>query len=293
MALPVVLLNARAGAASHDPQRVREILEAQRWPAQVRTVAEGQLYAAAAEAAAAGAPAVVAAGGDGTVSAVASALVHSPAVLGILPLGTLNHFARDLGLPGDLASAARVLAGGRTRAVDVAQVNGRRFINNCSIGLYPHIVSRRDRQRQRLGRSKWMATGIALLSVLGKYPLVRVLIDAPGQAVRSRTPIVFVGNNRYEVNLLNLGSRRALDGGELSVYLVNAPHRVSMITVALRMLFGRLKAGRDLRLLTLPHVRIETRRRRLRAALDGEVVRLTPPLDYRVLPGALNVLVPG
>lgn len=291
MALPLVLLNARAGTAAHDPQRVRDLLKEARWPADLRVVAEPELHTVAAEAAAAGAPAVVAAGGDGSVSAVASALVHSQTPLGILPLGTLNHFARDLGLPTDLASAARVLAGGRTRTVDMAEVNGRAFINNCSIGLYPHIVTRRDRQRQRLGRNKWMATGIALLSVFGKYPLVRVLIDAPGQTVRSRTPIVFVGNNRYEMDLLNLGTRRTLDGGELSVYLVNAPHRVSMITVALRMLFGRLKAGRDLRLLMLPQVRIETSRRRLRAALDGEVVRLSPPLNYRVLPGALRVLV--
>jgi diacylglycerol kinase family enzyme len=292
MALPVVLLNPRAGAAARDPQRVREALQAAGWPAELRVVPQRELHAAALGALSGNAPMVVAAGGDGTVSAVASALIDSQTALGILPLGTLNHFAKDLRLPMGLPSAVQVLADGRARQVDVAEVNGRPFINNCSIGLYPHIVSRRDRQRQRLGRNKWVATATALLSVLGKYPLVRVVIDAPGQSLRSRTPIVFVGNNRYEVNLLNLGSRQALDGGQLCVYLVNAPHRVSLIAIALRMLFGRLKAGRDLRLLALPQARIETSRRRLRVALDGEVVRLVPPLDFGIRPGALKVMVP-
>lgn len=292
MPLPVVLLNLRAGAGAPNPQHVRDALQIAGWLADLRVVPERELHATARAAVSDHAPVVVAAGGDGTVSTVASALVDSPTALGILPLGTLNHFAKDLRLPMDLSSAVQVLADGCSRQVDVAEVNGRPFINNCSIGLYPHIVSRRDRQRQRLGRNKWAATATALLSVLGRYPRVQVLIDAPGQSLRSRTPIVFVGNNRYEVNLLNLGSRQVLDAGELSVYLVNAPHRASLIAIALRMLFGRLRAGRDLKLLALPHVRIETRRRRLRVALDGEVVRLVPPLDCRIRPGALKVMVP-
>jgi diacylglycerol kinase family enzyme len=200
MVSPVVLLNPRAGAAAHDPQRVREALQTAGWAAELRVVPERELHAAALSAVSDHAPIVVAAGGDGTVSAVASTLIDCQTRLGILPLGTLNHFAKDLRIPMDLPSAVQVLADGRMRQVDVAEVNGRAFINNCSIGLYPHLVTRRDRQRQRLGRNKWVATGIALLSVLGKYPLVRVLIDAPGQSLRSRTPIVFVGNNRYEVS---------------------------------------------------------------------------------------------
>jgi len=292
MPLPVILLNRRAGLAAADIRQIETSLAVAGWNAEIRQVDPQDCRAAATAAVQAGAPVVVAAGGDGTVSAVAGALVDTPIPLGILPMGTLNHFARDLGLPTELTLAAKILAAGHVRQVDVAEVNGRPFINNCSIGLYPHMVTHRERQRQRLGRNKWFAMGLAVFSVVGRYPLVHVLIDAPGLLVRSRTPLVFVGNNRYHINLLKLGSRPALDGGELSVYLVNTPRRISLIALAVRLLLGRARAERDFRSFVVPQVRIETHRRHLRVALDGEVLRLDPPLRFRSRPGALAVLAP-
>lgn len=292
MALPVILFNANAGGQSAAREDLERLLGETGWRAELRPIGS-DCRAAAESALSHGASAVVAAGGDGTVSAVAGVLAGGATPLGVLPLGTLNHFARDLGIPLDLPSALRVLAAGHTRQVDVAQVNGRRFINNSSIGLYPHIVADRDRQRQQLGRSKWFAMSLAVLSAIGRYPMLHVVLDAAGQTLGARTPLVFVGNNRYDMNLLNLGARPALDRGELSLYLIHAPRRLSLLALTVRMLFGRLRARRDFRQFVLPNLRIETRRRHLRVAMDGEVERMRPPLEYRILPGALKVIVPG
>jgi diacylglycerol kinase family enzyme len=118
---------------------------------------------------------VVVGGGDGSVSAAASVLAGSNISLGILPLGTLNHFARDLGLPLELEGAVRLIAAGRVRLVDVGEVNGRVFLNNSSLGIYPHLVAERDRYR-RHGPARWLAAVFALCRVLWRL--------APAQAPR-------------------------------------------------------------------------------------------------------------
>src|SRR5207237_242447 len=156
-------------------------------------------HAAAARARDARPDAVVAAGGDGTVSAIAGALVDSAIPLAIIPAGTLNHFARDLRIPTDLDAAARVIAAANARAVDVGKVNGRIFINNASIGIYPHIVSQRDDIRQRLGRGKWIAMLMAALAVFKRHPTVTVRMNAPDVAIQRNTPFVFIGNNAYDI----------------------------------------------------------------------------------------------
>ena len=124
--------------------------------------------------------AIVAAGGDGTVSAVVAAIVDTDIALGVLPLGTLNHFAKDLGLPLDLEAAVDRLLSGATRRVDVGEVNGRTFVNNSSLGLYPDIVRDRERQQKRLGRRKWPAFALACLSALRRYPFLGVRLTVGG-----------------------------------------------------------------------------------------------------------------
>jgi diacylglycerol kinase family enzyme len=253
----------------------------------------GSRMSAEAKRAVAEAPdAVVAAGGDGTVSCVANAAADSPVPLGVLPTGTLNHFARDLGVPLPLEDAARVIAARNVRRVDIAEVNGRRFINNSSIGIYAHIIRKREELRQRLGRGKWVALFLACLAVFRRYPTVRVRIDVGDKSAVDTTPFVFVGNNRYEINLTQLGRRPRLDGGELSVYFSHRTGRFGLLRLAVRALLGKLEQAKDFESLSVQEVWIETRRRELRVALDGEVVRMTPPLHYRIHPGALNVLAP-
>ena len=117
---------------------------------------------------------IVAGGGDGTINQVASRLLDSEVSLGVLPMGTLNHFAKDMGIPLELDQAIAVIATSRARLIDVGEVNGRLFLNNSSIGLYPDVVHEREHQQQRLGRGKWLAFGSACVSALRRFPFLRV-----------------------------------------------------------------------------------------------------------------------
>ena len=289
----IVLTNPAAGAKADEGEELRSTLRAVGVEAQVRQLKGPELTDAARAAASEAVDAIVAAGGDGTVSAVAQGLVGSEKPLGILPSGTLNHFAKDLGVPLTLSEAAAVIAAGKTRRVDVAELNGRTFINNSSIGIYPHIVHHRDQQRQRLGRNKWIAMLRAAFSVFRRHPTVRVRIGIGDRTVLRTTPFVFVGNNHYEMSLQTLGTRPKLDGGQLCLYFVNRSGRFAFLMLAARAVLGRLEQARDFEMMDVGEVWIETPKRNLRVALDGEVARETPPLHYTIRPGALSVLAPA
>jgi diacylglycerol kinase family enzyme len=237
-------------------------------------------------------PRLVAAGGDGTVSAVASALAGSGVPLAVLPLGTLNHFARDLGIPAELDAAARVALRGKVREIDVGEVNGRIFVNNSSIGLYPAIVRRRERQRRRLGRGKWHAMLWAGYNALRAHPFLDLLLEVRGAEHRRRTPFLFVGNNIYRMQGFDIGVRERLDGGVLSLYLAHRTGRLGLVMLALRALLGRLYDGNDFEAATTRHLRIDARHKRLLVSRDGEVEPMALPLEYRIRPRALRVVVP-
>lgn len=291
----VLLCNARAGTksgGSSDPDGLVRALAEAGVDARCLPTDGGDLADAARRAARESPDAIIVAGGDGSVSAVAGALAGSGVPMGVLPCGTLNHFAKDLGLPLSVEAAAQVIAAGNVRAVDVAEVNGQVFVNNASIGVYPHIVSKRNRQQERLGRGKWLAMLVAIGSIFRRYPLVEVVLDAGDRAMRRLTPLVFIGNNRYAIELLKLGARERLDAGELCLYFANRTGRFGLVHLALRTLFGRLRQVTDFESLCRPEVTIETRKKTLRIALDGEVTRLTPPLVFRSRPGALRVIAP-
>lgn len=236
-------------------------------------------------------PCVVAAGGDGTVSAVASALVDTQVPLAVLPTGTLNHFARDLGLPADLAECVRIAVAGKTSAVDVGEVNGAIFVNNASIGLYPAIVRRRERQQRQLGRGKWHAMLWAIHTVLRGHPFLDLTLELDGVRQRRRTPFVFVGNNEYQMEGFTMGLRSKLDGRTLSVYMSHRRGRVGLLLLALRALFGRLQQAKDFEAASVSELRIDSRHRRLLVATDGEVSAFGLPLDFRIRPRALQVIV--
>jgi len=236
---------------------------------------------------------LVAGGGDGTINTGAQAVIGRDVRLGVLPLGTLNHFAKDLGIPLDLAEAARVITSGRRRAVDVAAVNDRVFVNNSSIGLYPHVVRHRDEMRERLGHGKWLAMFLAIVAVFRRFPLVRVRLSVHGEDWVRTTPFVFVGNNQYEIESFNLGGRTSLEKGDLCVYFANRTGRWGMVRLALRALLGRLRQDQDFNALCATEVTIDTSRPHLPVAFDGEVEQMKPPLTYRIRPRALNVMLPA
>lgn len=235
---------------------------------------------------------IVAAGGDGTVSAVAQVLADSGVPLGILPLGTLNHFARDLGLPLGIAEAAAVIAAGHVAKVDAAEVNGRIFVNNSSIGLYPNMVRDRDRQLRQTRRAKWLAMALALLRVLRRPIARRLTIEGGGLVQRHRTPFAFIGNNVYDTTLSTLGQRATVSAGELCLFIAKPRGHLGIVGLMLRAAFGRLDQASDFERWTVRTLTIHSRHRRLTIALDGEILRLRTPLRYCTRPGALLVLVP-
>jgi diacylglycerol kinase family enzyme len=238
-----------------------------------------------------GAEAVVAAGGDGTVSSVASALVGSDTPLGVLPMGTLNHFAKDLHLPLDLKQAVQVIADRHTISVDVGEVEERFFVNNSSIGLYPDVVIARD-ELQRQGHGKWMAFAVATARILRKYRGITVRITRAGATETVRTPFLFIGNNEYVVEGIRLGARSRVDGGRLYAYLAPRLHARDLPKLLALALIGRAKAH-TLEVFDADELIVSpARSRRLKVALDGEVTELTTPLNYRTRPRALRVFVP-
>jgi diacylglycerol kinase family enzyme len=234
---------------------------------------------------------LVAGGGDGTVNTAAAVLVDRDIPLGVLPLGTLNHFAKDLGIPLALEDAAQVILGGVVCRVDVGEVNGRVFVNNSSLGVYPAIVRLRERY-QAGGLGKWIAALWAGLTVLRRHSFMAVRIVADGQATVRRTPFVLIGNNEYRMSGLQAASRDSLVTRRLAVYVLNAGERVGLVKLAWQVLLKGVDQVRELDLLTVDSATIETRRFRIPVALDGEVLALEAPLEYRIRPAALVVHVP-
>jgi diacylglycerol kinase family enzyme len=236
--------------------------------------------------------AVVIGGGDGTVRAAASVLAETGVPLGIIPLGTLNHFAKDLGLPLTVEEAAATVAAGRTRMVDLAEVNGETFINNSSIGIYPYMVIDRERRRAQHKLAKWMAMVPAFFRMLRHFPRRRLRISAEGFARPYRTPCLFVGNNEYGMELFTFGRRQRLDTGKLWFYVVKPRSPWEFFLMICRLCFGHLDQDRDLDTFQLAAAEIGAKTSRLPVALDGEVRIMHTPLHYRSRPGALNVIVP-
>ena len=291
----VVILNAHAGADEKTTElsrAIRDKLNSGGLDARVALVKSQDIVAEATRAVADKPRILVAGGGDGTVNAIASLVVDSEIILGVLPLGTLNHFAKDLHIPLAIDDAiANIIAGHDTR-VDVGEVNGRIFVNNSSEGLYPSIVRRRDRQMTRLGRGKWPAFLWAAIAMLRRYPFLDVRLSVDDRTLARRTPFVFVGNNEYLVEGFRIGERARLDAGELSLYVANRTTRFGLLRLAVHALLGRLKQVTDFDVVRAKEVWIETSHKQIGVATDGEVSLMKTPLHYRVRPRALRVLVP-
>jgi YegS/Rv2252/BmrU family lipid kinase len=291
----VVLLNRGGGAIAADREILAEVeaaLAKAGVAADVELIDGGDCEVRAKALAERGDPLVVVGGGDGTVSAAASALAGTETALGILPLGTLNHFARDLGIPLELDEAAAVIARGRQRRVDVAEMNGAVFINNSAIGLYPLMVIDRDLQRKRLGRSKRLAMLVASARTLARFNHQRLTLTVNDEKARIDTPLLFVGNNDYRTDLRAPGRRDSVEDGRLSVMVMRKKTRRGLIAASIRALFGRTRPDDMVRIDDVERLRVSSRRSQLPVSLDGEVISAAPPLDYRIRKKALRVIAP-
>jgi diacylglycerol kinase family enzyme len=291
-----VLLNPAAGAASSRPRIAAEIAELFRAvgrETEIVALSHGQDPVEAARGASARSAIVVAAGGDGTVCGVAAGLAGSAAALGVLPLGTLNHFAKDLRIPLDLAGAAAVVAAGHTARIDAGIVNDRVFVNNSSIGIYPSIVDAREALRAQ-GYRKWTAMAVATARLVRRYRGVKVTIEIDRRRHTWRTPFVFVGNNEYTIDGSRLGSRERLDEGMLFVYMAPRLRARHLPLLLGKALVGRARQSGEFEIVRATELWIDRARsgRAQHVALDGEVRIMRTPLHYQMRPGVLQVLVP-
>jgi YegS/Rv2252/BmrU family lipid kinase len=235
---------------------------------------------------------IAAAGGDGTISSVAAELVNKNIPLGVIPFGTLNHFAKDLNIPLTIKEAIENILKMKTARIDVGAVNGKYFINNSSIGLYPKVVKHRKNETERLGGKKWLAMGKSILRVFKIYPLFHTEIKLNGKIIKGKTPFIFVGNNEYQFDLFNLGSRLKLNEGFLSVYIPKTSNRLALLKFTLLGLINKLRQEKNFITSEAEEFKINSSKKILEVALDGEVVHLAPPLNYKCIPESLNVIVP-
>ena len=288
-----VIINERSGSAANPDAgaQIQSLFEKHGLSVRLERVRDPGDLSARARQAASRRDLLVAAGGDGTISAVAGAAVEAAMTLAVLPMGTRNHFAKDLGLPLDLEHAIAAVAARHTRQVDVGEVNGRIFVNNSSVGLYPRMVWERAVE-QRRGRNKWTAFTIAMLRTWRSYRTITAHLMAGGKAAVVRTPFIFVGNNSYIAEGFQLGGRTRLDHGELSIYVAPECGQFEILSLPFRALTRRLGAGAPFAGFQAETVTVDVESRRVSVALDGEVAMMTSPLVYRVRPHALRVIAP-
>lgn len=233
----------------------------------------------------------VAAGGDGTINTVIQPLVNSEAILGVIPVGTYNHFAKDLGIPLDWREALDVVVAGATKQVDTARINDRFFVNNVSMGLYPELVARREEKGRDYPR--WKARLYAALATLRKYPHVAVTLESEHHQEAVRTHVLMISNNSYDLSRLGIEAPRvALEAGRLSVYWLPHVSRLALATFVAHYLAGRVHTAPGFRSFRTSRVRVQSSKKRFHLGVDGEVVTMETPLVIAIEPQSLSVKVP-
>ncbi len=234
----------------------------------------------------------VAAGGDGTVGALVNSFPTEDKPIAIIPCGTFNHFATDAGIPLKLSDAVHAVFSGTQVKVDAAALNGRRFINNSSIGLYPHSVEVRENLEKKYGHNRWLFLFLAFLRIFTRFPLYKITLRINGREEHHAVSSLFVGNNKYEVDLLKFGSRESLRDGKLSLYFSKCRHRRRFIKSAFFLVLGKLEKTEHLEFTLAEKIDLNTTQKRVKASTDGEVIKLNPPLSYESLPGAVKIVLP-
>ena len=273
-----------------DPEGVGNALE-RSGAFVIHRLPAGQIADAVKRAVEEGARRIVAAGGDGTISTVASVIAGSDVELAVVPAGTFNHFAKDNGIPLDLAEACELAARGtRVAPVDAAWVNGRLFLNTSSVGVYANFVKGRNKWEPRFGY--WLASTISMIRNLIRIQPFTLWFRADAGERPYRTPLVFIGVGERELKLPTLGNR--VEGGRpgLHVMIVRGRTRARIVALAFAAAARGVQAvSRTPHLDSLIVERCRIEQRHATLAVDGEIVRITSPLEYRFGEGALKLVV--
>lgn len=235
---------------------------------------------------------IVAAGGDGTLNTVAQILMHGPTPMGIIPLGTFNYVARALDIPLDPLEAAYAILNGQTRAIHIGCVNEQIYLNNASIGLYPRVIEQREADNSRFGRFRFVAllSGFAVLMREQQKLKLRMSID--GQVEPIDSPLVFFGNNPLQLQDYKLELAECAKVGRLALVAITEVSRMQIINLIMRLQRGTFEQAPEVTAYCADHVRIDTRAKKMKVAIDGEIVYLTTPLFFSVAQQALQVIAP-
>ena len=293
-----VVINAGSGA--DDKDSVRPVLErafaARGNPVRFHLIEDSsgiEETVAAARQACLDAPGVlVAAGGDGTVNAAAAAIADSEIPFAVVPMGTFNYFARDLGMPLDPEAAAAAILDGEISPCHLARVNDRPFLVNASIGLYVKLMEVRERHESRLGRNRVVAVVSGLVTALGGFYGMTLDLAVEGKMQTLRAPLVFLGKNYLQLRNLDFDIAEGVARGQIGVIVLRDARPRAILGMAWMALLGRLQDALPLRAFCVDRLEIRTRRRSVAAVVDGEIMRLTSPLTVEVRRNALQVVHP-
>ncbi|HEY4285060.1 MAG TPA: diacylglycerol kinase family protein [Chthoniobacterales bacterium] len=289
-----VILNARSG--SHRVEKTRQVLEEVLGRSgrsfQVTLVSGAIIERVAEEKASSGCEVLVAGGGDGTICGVAEVALKRGKTLGVLPLGTFNYFARNLGIPLDLEAAAKVILDGFSVRAPVFDLDGRLVLNNASIGIHPAVLLKRRQVFRRWGRSQIGAYLSVTMTAFQRAPRLQVRLRTSEGEVTRETPLVMICSNAFQMDAFKLVGTECLEEGQFALYVARMTGRATVLRLGMRTLFRRLRSGYDYEVVCTSEVKIETRRRYLRAAVDGELEKMKSPLRFRVAPRPLCVLAP-
>ncbi|MGL4311247.1 MAG: diacylglycerol/lipid kinase family protein [Paracoccaceae bacterium] len=292
---PVAIL-ANAGAGKKAAARMETLLQPfhdSGLHPDVHLIRNGKtLPAEAARIAKGGYRSVIAAGGDGTICTIATALAGTGIALGVIPMGTFNYFARSLGLPNDPEQAIAALLTGQLQTVSAGEVNGKLFLNNASLGLYPALLEQREAAYAKWGRSRLAAYWSALrtLATYDRPSRLRVTID--GKIDHLRSPMVFVAQSAFQLEESGLEGADLIRDGKFAIYIAPELRRWQVLIFALKMALRAARPYRDFTLIGADEMLVETRNRRRTIARDGEREKMDSPFHFRVLPDALTVIVP-
>ncbi|HEU5081487.1 MAG TPA: diacylglycerol kinase family protein [Opitutaceae bacterium] len=294
----IVIINSAAGTVVKsdgklDADRLRALFRETGLNPEIHYVPPEAISARLKEAVSQAPECLVVGGGDGTINSAARLLAGTRMTLGLLPFGTLNHFATDLNISPELEKAVATIAHGQVKEIDVGEVNGQIFLNNFSIGAYPAAVRERERLRQTHGHGKWRAMTLASFNVLRRLRRFRAQLEIDGQTMRTRTPFILVSNNHYAGHVFSRRLRERIDAGELWLYSTRAYHVLTLAQLGFRALLGKLETAQAFESRAARHISITLRMPRLQGAIDGELRDFESPLHLQSRPRALRVLVPA
>ncbi len=288
-----VLANPGSGRASRDTSAIDKAMAVFGPDVPLRRLTRGQTFADAVnQAIANGYTTIVAAGGDGTVTGIAQALLGTKANLAILPLGTFNFVSRGLGLSEDPEAAARAILAGHPHRISVGTVNDQLFLNNVSLGLYPRILSEREAMYARYGRFRVLAYWTVLANILRAQRRPFFRIETEDGLRDLRTPLVFIARSAYQLERFGLSGADIISDDRFAVFVARTGSRWHLMKLAFHLARKSLVPGTDVELFSAHCMTIRTANRRPRVAFDGEKRRMLAPLEFVIQPDALSVIIP-